>query len=185
MKIIVCNNMEENLIVSVETMEHIRGKKKTETNVENAVVEFNIRHPNIQYSILECNDEVAEAVRFILGVAEYRKAHSLHDVFYELNSIRSDVSELIGVARGLQLSLTDTMDDVERKMQAIDECSDFEDELERFAYFLPHSATGGSPKGVDCKSVEARIQYGVHHAWGYEEVREIARHFLKMKGGEE
>lgn len=185
MKIIVCKNLEENMIISVETMEHVRGKKKTETDVENAVAEFNMRQRNMQYSILECNDEVAEAVRFILGVAEYRKAHSLDDVFYGLTSLRSSAGELIDIAYGLQSSLTGTMDDVERKIKEINECPDFEDELERFAYSLPHSATGGSPKGVDCKSVEARIQYGVHHGWSYKEVREIARHFLKMKGGEE
>lgn len=54
-----------------------------------------------------------------------------------------------------------------------------ENELERFAYSLPHSATGGSPKGVDCKSVEARTKYGVRHAWSYEKVMVIARHFAE------
>ena len=71
------------------------------------------------------------------------------------------------------------------KIQKINECPDFEEELERFAYSLPHSSYGHWPKGIDYKSAEARTKYGVHHAWTYEEVKKIARHFLQMKGGEE
>ena len=70
------------------------------------------------------------------------------------------------------------------KIQKINECPDFDDELERFAYLLPHSADGFWPKDIDPKSVEARTKYGVHHAWSYEQVKKIARHFLQMKGGE-
>ena len=56
-----------------------------------------------------------------------------------------------------------------------------ENELERFAYSLPHSADGFWPKDIDPKSVEARIKYGVHHAWSYEKVMVIARHFAEWK----
>lgn len=56
-----------------------------------------------------------------------------------------------------------------------------ENELERFAYSLPHSADGFWPKDIDCKSVEARTKYGVHHAWSYEQVKKIARHFADWK----
>lgn len=56
-----------------------------------------------------------------------------------------------------------------------------EDELERFAYSLPHSADGFWPKDIDCKSVEARTKYGVHHAWSYEQVKKIARHFANWQ----
>lgn len=56
-----------------------------------------------------------------------------------------------------------------------------ENELERFAYSLPHSADGFWPKDIDCKSVEARTKYGVHHAWSYEQVKKIARHFANWQ----
>ena len=56
-----------------------------------------------------------------------------------------------------------------------------EDELERFAYSLPHSATGFWPKDIDAKSVEARTKYGVHHDWSYEQVMNIARHFTEWQ----
>lgn len=54
-----------------------------------------------------------------------------------------------------------------------------ENELERFAYSLPHSADGFWPKDIDPKSVEARTKYGVHHYWSYEQVMNIARHFAE------
>lgn len=54
-----------------------------------------------------------------------------------------------------------------------------ENELERFAYSLPHSADGFWPKDIDCKSTEARTKYGVHHYWSYEQVMNIARHFAE------
>ena len=56
-----------------------------------------------------------------------------------------------------------------------------EDELERFAYSLPHSAEGFWPKDIDPKSVEARTKYGVHHYWSYEQVMNIARHFAEWQ----
>lgn len=56
-----------------------------------------------------------------------------------------------------------------------------ENELERFAYSLPHSADGFWPKDIDCKSVEARTKYGVHHCWSYEQVMNIARHFAEWQ----
>ena len=56
-----------------------------------------------------------------------------------------------------------------------------EDELERFAYSLPHSATGFWPKDIDAKSVDARTKYGVHHDWSYEQVMNIARHFAEWQ----
>lgn len=55
------------------------------------------------------------------------------------------------------------------------------EELERFAYSLPHSAEGFWPKDIDPKSVEARTKYGVHHYWSYEQVMNIARHFAEWK----
>ena len=54
-----------------------------------------------------------------------------------------------------------------------------ENELERFAYSLPHSADGFWPKDIDPKSVRARTKYGVRHAWSYEKVMVIARHFAE------
>lgn len=56
-----------------------------------------------------------------------------------------------------------------------------ENELERFAYSLPHSADGFWPKDIDPKSVEARTKYGVRHAWSYEQVKKIARHFANWQ----
>ena len=56
-----------------------------------------------------------------------------------------------------------------------------ENELERFAYSLPHSADGFWPKDIDPKSVEARTKYGVHHYWSYEQVMNIARHFANWQ----
>ena len=57
---------------------------------------------------------------------------------------------------------------------------DFEEELESFAYSLPHAAHGIWPAEIDCMSVEARTEYGVQHTWSYEQVRRIARHFLVL-----
>jgi len=54
-----------------------------------------------------------------------------------------------------------------------------ENEIERFAYSLPHSADGFWPKDIDPKNVEARTKYGVHHYWSYEQVMNIARHFAE------
>lgn len=59
-----------------------------------------------------------------------------------------------------------------------------ENELEHFAYSLPHSADGFWPKDIDPKSVEARTKYGVHHAWSYEQVKKIARHFANWQKGQ-
>lgn len=56
-----------------------------------------------------------------------------------------------------------------------------EEEFERFAYSLPHSADGFWPKDIDPKSVEARTKYGVHHCWSYEQVMNIARHFAEWQ----
>ena len=56
-----------------------------------------------------------------------------------------------------------------------------EEELERFAYSLPHSADGFWPKDIDCYSQEARTKYGVHHYWSYEQVMNIARHFAEWQ----
>lgn len=72
------------------------------------------------------------------------------------------------------------MKEYEEKKEPVSE--DIEEEIERFAYSLPHSASGFWPKDIDCKSVEARTKYGVSHEWSYEQVMNIARHFLQMKG---
>lgn len=58
---------------------------------------------------------------------------------------------------------------------------DLEEELERFAYSLPHSADGFWPKDIEPTSVEARTKYGVRHRWSYEKVMVIARHFAEWQ----
>lgn len=117
----------------------------------------------------------AEIVRRIgnilqVGNEAYLKCHLL-DLYYAKRSYES------------LLSFIDSM-----PQEPVSE--GIENELERFAYSLPHSAEGLWPKDIDPKSVEARTKYGVHHAWSYEQVKKIARHFTEwqreqlMKGGE-
>lgn len=185
MKIVVFKDLENNCILSVSSMEHCKGKKKTDADVEAAVAAFNVAHTDKQYSLLECNEDVYEAVLFILGERQYSKAHSLSDIFLRLTEIRDGISNIKDFAEDIQSDITVTMDDIDTKMQKLNECSDIDEELERFAYSLPHTATGHWPKGTDPKSVAARIDFGVLHTWSYEQVKKIARHFLELeKGGE-
>lgn len=184
MKIVVYRDLVNNRICSVSSMDYCKGKKKTEADVEAAIAAFNASHTDYQYEVLECNEGVYEAVRFILGEGQYSKAHSLSDIFFRLTELRDSAQNLINLAEDFRSEMTGTMDDVETKIEKFNECTNIEEELERFAYSLPHSADGHWPKDFDCKSVEARTEYGVHHAWSYEQVRKIARHFLELKGGE-
>lgn len=84
---------------------------------------------------------------------------------------------------GVQSDIVETMNNVDSKTEELNECPDFENEVECFAYSLPHTAEGIWPQEIDCTSVEARTKYGVRHLWSYEQVRKIARHFLELKGG--
>lgn len=184
MKIVVYKDLVNNRICSVGSMDLCKGKKKTEAEVEAAVAAFNASHPDYQYEVLDCNEGVYEAVRFILGEGQYSKAHSLSDVFFRLTELRDSAQSLINIAEEFRSDLTDTMDDIDTKIQKLNECTDFEEELERFAYSLPHTASGHWPDKIDCMSVEARTEFGVLHTWSYEQVRKIARHFLEQEGGE-
>lgn len=183
MKIVVYRNLVNNCICSVSTMDYCKGKKRTEADVEAAVAAFNASHPDYQYEVLECNEEVYEAVRFILGEGQYSKAHSLSDVFLILTKLRDSAQNIVNLAEDFKSEMTDTMDNVDKKIEKFNECIDIEEELERFAYSLPHAAEGHWPEKIDCKSVEARTEFGVCHTWSYEQVRKIARHFLKLEGG--
>lgn len=183
MKIVVYKDLVNNRICSVSSMDLCKGKKKTEAEVEAAVAAFNASHPDYQYEVLECNKGVYEAVRFILGEGQYIKAHSLSDVFFRLTELRDRAQSIIDLAEDFRSEMTGTMDDVETKIQKFNECTDFEEELERFAYSLPHSAEGHWPEGIDCMSMDARTEFGVRHAWSYEQVRKIAHHFFELKGG--
>lgn len=165
-------------------MDHCKGKKKTEADVEAAIAAFNASHTDYQYETLECNERVYEAVLFILGERQYSKAHSLSDVFFRLTELRDSAQSLIDLAEDIRSDLTGTMNDIDTKIQKLNECTDIEEELERFAYSLPHSAEGHWPEGIDCMSMDARTEFGVRHAWSYEQVRKIARHFLELEGGE-
>lgn len=185
MRIVVFKDLENNCILGVSSMEYCKGKKKTDADVESAVAAFNVAHTDKQYVLLECNEDVYEAILFILGEKQYRKAHSLSDIFFKLTELRDSAQNLINMAEDFRSDLTGTMDDIDTKMQKLNECTDIEEELERFAYSLPHAADGHWPKEIDCKSVEARTEFGVNHTWSYEQVRKIARHFLELeKGGE-
>lgn len=183
MKIIVYKDLVNNCICSVSTMEKCKGSKKTEADVEAAIAAFNASHTDYQYEAMECNERVYEAVLFILGEGQYSKAHSLSDIFYRLTELRDSSQSLIVLAEDIRSDLTGTMDDIDTKIQKLNECTDIEEELEQFAYSLPHSATGHWPKGTDPKSAAARTEFGVLHAWSYEQVKKIARHFLQLKGG--
>lgn len=59
---------------------------------------------------------------------------------------------------------------------------DLEEELESFAYTLPHSAIGDGEhlgKFDDPKVKEAR-KHGWSHLWRYNYVKEIAKHFFEL-----
>ncbi len=56
---------------------------------------------------------------------------------------------------------------------------DFEKEIEKYAYSLPHSATGATIYVSDIKSPIAR-EFGVKHDWSYEYVEQIAEHFFEL-----
>ena len=184
MKIVVYRDLVNNCILSVATTDYYKGKKRTDADMEAAVAAFNVSHPDYQYELLECNEGIYEAVRFILGEGQYRHAHSLSDIFLKLTELRDRMYSLCDKEEKILSDITGTMDDVETKIQKFNECTDIEEELERFAYSLPHAAEGHWPEGTDCMSVEARTEFGVHHTWSYEQVRKIARHFLKLEGGE-
>lgn len=60
--------------------------------------------------------------------------------------------------------------------------ADLEEELESFAYTLPHSAIGDGEhlgKFDDPKVKEAR-KHGWSHMWRYNYVKEIAKHFFEL-----
>lgn len=56
---------------------------------------------------------------------------------------------------------------------------DLEKEIEDYIYQLPHSATGACANGINVKDTLAR-KYGVVHAWHFEDVYTIARHFYEL-----
>lgn len=121
MKIIVFKDLQNNCILSVSSMEYYHGKKvnKTEADVEKAITEFNMTHPNQQYVTLECTEEVYEAICFILGERQYSKAHNLDDIFFRLSDIRDAVSNIRELTESMQSDLLTTMDDIDTKIQEI------------------------------------------------------------------
>lgn len=88
---------------------------------------------------------------------------------------RRNVSEVqrsnarIGVLTHLR-SLLDTLEVKE---------VDLEKEIEKYAYSLPHSATGATIYVSDIKSPIAR-EFGIKHDWSYEYVEQIAEHFFEL-----
>ena len=86
-------------------------------------------------------------------------------------------SDLCAYQQGLERGAREMAEWIESQLLK----DNIEDELERFAYSLPRSADGFWPKDIDPKSVEARTKYGVHHAWSYEQVKKIARHFANWQ----
>lgn len=86
-------------------------------------------------------------------------------------------SDLCAYQQGLERGAREMAEWIESQLLK----DNIEDELERFAYSLPHSADGFWPKDIDPKSVEARTKYGVRHAWSYEQVKKIARHFANWQ----
>lgn len=56
---------------------------------------------------------------------------------------------------------------------------DLEQEIEDYAYQLPHSAAGTWGKGISVKAPLAR-KYGVVHSWCFDDVSIIARHFYEL-----
>ena len=59
---------------------------------------------------------------------------------------------------------------------------DLEEELESFAYTLPHSAIGdGEHLGkFDDQRVKEARKHGWSHLWRYNYVKEIAKHFFEL-----
>lgn len=86
-------------------------------------------------------------------------------------------SDLCAYQQGLERGAREMAEWIESQLLK----DNIEDELERFAYSLPHSADGFWPKNIDPKSMEARTKYGVHHYWSYEQVMNIARHFAEWQ----
>ena len=56
---------------------------------------------------------------------------------------------------------------------------DLEKEIEEYIYQLPHSATGACGRSISVMAPLAR-KYGVVHAWRFDEVSIIARHFYEL-----
>lgn len=119
MKIVVFKDLENDCILQVASMEYYRGMKKTEADVEKAITEFNMAHPNQQYVTLECTEEMYEAVCFILGERQYSKAHTLDDIFFQLTNLRDQIDGMKSDLYGIQNDIVDTMNNVDLKIEEI------------------------------------------------------------------
>lgn len=121
MKIIVLKDLKNKCILQVSSMEVYRELEKTEAEVEKAITKFNMEHPDRQYVTLECTEEVYEAVCFILGERKYSKAHTLDDIFFQLTDLRDKIDSMKSNLEGLQFDLVDTMNNVDSKIEKINE----------------------------------------------------------------
>ncbi len=110
MRIIVLKDLLNNCIVSVSSMGYYSNKKKSEEEVEKAVSEFNMRHNDKQYILMECSEEIHEVVCFLLGTGKYKAARSFDDIFLKLTEIK-DKTESI------HCDLINTMDDIDRRLE--------------------------------------------------------------------
>ena len=122
--------------------------------------------------LIDKADLVVRVEKLQSEIAEEKKLHGDNSMWYN------------GINHGFNL-VKDILDTLEVKEV------DLEEELESFAYTLPHSAIGDGKhlgKFDDPKVKEAR-KNGWSHLWRYNYVKEIAKHFfelgLKAQKGEE
>lgn len=121
MKIIVFKDLKNNCILSVSSIEYYNGKKvkKTEADIEKAITEFNMVYPDNQYKTIDCSDEVYEAILFILGEDQYKKAHTLEDVFLQLTNLRDSIDRMKSNIESMQFDLVDTMNNVDLQIEKL------------------------------------------------------------------
>lgn len=130
MKIIVFKDLKNNCILSVSSMEYYHGKKiqKTEADIEKAITEFNMVHHNEEYKTIDCSDEVYEAIQFILGEGQYKKAHTLEDVFLQLTNLRDSVDGMKSNLERMQFDLVDTMNNVDSQIEKLNKQKEGDEE---------------------------------------------------------
>ena len=76
-------------------------------------------HPDEQYKTIDCSDEVYEAILFILGEGQYKKAHTLEDVFLQLTNLRDSVDGMKSNLERMQFDLVDTMNNVDSQIEKL------------------------------------------------------------------
>ena len=110
MRIVVLKDISNDCIVGVSSMGYYTANKRSEAEVEKAVSEFNMKHNDRQYILMECSEELDDVVCFLLGSGKYKSYRSLNDIFLKLTEIKDK-------AESIQCDLISTMDDIDRELE--------------------------------------------------------------------